>query len=54
MVHIMVHIYHEILLSHLKLWNKAICSHMDGPKEGPTEWSKPEKEKYMASLICGI
>ena len=27
----MVHTYNGILLSHLKEWNKAICSNMNGP-----------------------
>ena len=60
----MVHIYNEILLSHIKEWNNAICSNMDGPRDYNTKWSKiiilsevnqTEKYKYhMISLICGI
>ena len=35
----------------LKEWNKAIRSHMDGPREFHTEWSKSEKEKYYIYYI---
>ena len=31
--------YNEILLSHEKKWNNAICKHMDGPRNY-TKWSK--------------
>ena len=42
-------------LSHIKEWNKAICSDMDGPRDCHTEWSKTEKDKHhMISLICGL
>ena len=50
-----VHIYNGILLSPKKEWNSAICSNMDGPRDGHTELSQTEKDKYhMLSLICGI
>ena len=50
-----VHIYNGILLSHIKEWNNAICSNMDGPRDYHTKWSKPEKDKYhMILLIYGI
>ena len=32
-----VHIYNGILLSHKQEWNNAICSNMDGPRDGRTE-----------------
>ena len=41
----MVHIYNEILLSHIKEWNNAICSNMDGPRDYNTKWSKPDRER---------
>ena len=41
-----VRIYNEILLSHKKEQNNAICSHMDGPRDYPTKWSQTEKDKY--------
>ena len=28
-----VYIYNGILLSHVKEWNAAICSNVDGPRE---------------------
>ena len=46
----MVHIYNRILLSHKKEWNNAICSDVDGPKHCYTEWTKPEKDKYIAYM----
>ena len=43
------------LIIHLLQQNNAICSNMDGPRDGHTEWSKSDKDKYhMISLICGI
>ena len=38
-----VHIYSEILLSHKKEWNNAICN-MDGPRDDHTKWSKSERQ----------
>ena len=29
----MVYLFNEMLLSHKKKWNNAICSHMDGPRD---------------------
>ena len=49
-----VYLYNGILLSHKKEWNNDICSNMDGPRDYHTKWSKPDKEKYIVSLICGI
>ena len=45
--------YNGILLSHKKEWNNAICSHMDGPRNYHTKWSKSEtniKWYYMWNL----
>ena len=39
-----VHIYNGTLLSHEKEWNNSMCSHMDGPKDCHTEWSKSYRE----------
>ena len=41
-----VHIYNGILLSHKKEWNKAICSHRDGPRD----YIKSDKEKQIYHL----
>ena len=41
-----VHIYKQILLSHIKGQNCAICRDVDGPSESHTEWSQKEKNKY--------
>ena len=47
--------YNEILLSHRKEWNNAICNNMDGPWDCYTEWCKTDKDKYhMILLICEI
>ena len=47
-----VYINNEILVSHEKEWNNAICSNMDGPREYHTKRNKLEKDKYfMISLI---
>ena len=48
-----VYIYNEILPSHLKEWNNAICSNMDGPREFHTEWSKSDREgKISYGIPC--
>ena len=26
-------------------WDHAICSNMDGPRDYPAKWSKPDREK---------
>ena len=49
-----VYIHNGMSFSHKKEWNDAICSNMDGPRVYHIEWSKPEKDKYMLSLIYGI
>ena len=49
----MVHAYNGIVLSY-KNQNNAICSYVDGPRDGVTGLSTSEKDKYhMISLICG-
>ena len=32
-----IYIYNEILLSHKRVQNRAICRHVDGPRECHTE-----------------
>ena len=49
-----VYINNGILLSHIKEWNNAICSSMDGLRDYHTKWSKSDKDKYMIKLLCGI
>lgn len=51
-----VHKYNEILLSHRKEKNSAICRDVDRSRDCHTEWSKKErkKNKYIILLICGI
>ena len=46
----MVHIYNEILPSHKKEWNNAICSNMDGPRDYHTKWSKPKTNIILSHL----
>ena len=50
-----VYIYNGILLRHLKKWNNAICSNINGPRDHPTKWNKSDKAKYqMMSTICEV
>ena len=38
-----------------KEWNNANYSSMDGPRDYPTKWSKPGKDKcHMILLLCEI
>ena len=50
----MVYLYNGTFLSHKKEWNNAICRNMDGPRDYHTKSSKPDKDKYMISLTCGM
>ena len=43
----MEYIGNEILLSHRKEWNNAICSNMDGFRDHPTMGSKSERERQI-------
>ena len=36
------------------LWNNAICSHMDGPRDYHTKWSKSERERQMSYDITYV
>ena len=48
-------IYNEILLSHKKRWNTAICNNMGVSSEYQAKQSQTEKvKKHMISLICRI
>ena len=47
-----VHIYNGILFSHKKEWNNAICSNMDGPRDGHTKWSKSDRERQISYDIA--
>ena len=50
-----VHKYSGIWLSHEKNEIMPFCSNVDGPRDSPTKWTKPDKDKYhMISLICVI
>ena len=46
--------YNEILLSHKKERNSAICRDVDGPRGWCTEWSKSEREKQILYNIVHI
>ena len=46
-----VHIHNGILPNHLKEWNKAICSNMDGPRACYTQWSKSDREAEISYHI---
>ena len=43
-----VHIYNGISLSHLKEWNNAICSNMDGLEDYHTKWCKSDRERQIS------
>ena len=43
----MAHVYNGILLHHKKKLNWVIFSELEGPRDGYTEWSKPEREKQI-------
>ena len=47
------HTYSEILLSHKKEENNAICNNMDGTRDSHIEGSMSEENKYI-SFIWGI
>ena len=47
-----VHIYNELLLSHKKGWNTAICSNLDGFRDCHTEWSKSDRERQISYAIA--
>ena len=44
----------EILLSHEKEWNNAICSNMDGPSNYHTKWSKQDRERQISYDITHV
>ena len=41
----MVYIHNGILLSHIKEWDNAICSNMDGFRDYHTKWVKSDRER---------
>ena len=50
-----VHICNELLLSHKKEWNNAICNNMNGPRDDHTKWSQTEKIKYHdITYMCNL
>ena len=43
----------EILLSHKKEWDNAICSHMYGPRNYHTKWSKLHRKGQISyDITC--
>ena len=42
-----VHIYNGILFNHKKEQNNVTCSHMDGPRDYHTKWSKSDRERQI-------
>ena len=49
-----IHIYKCILLSNEEEQNNAICSHMHGPRDCHTEWSKSDTEQQTSYDIINI
>ena len=41
-------LHNEILLSHKKEWNNAICSNMGGLREYWTKWNKSDRERQIS------
>ena len=39
-----VHVYNRILLSHKRERNNAICSNMNEPRDGHTEWNMSDRK----------
>ena len=37
----------EILLSHKKEWNNAVCSNMARPRDYHTKWSKSDRDRLI-------
>ena len=50
--HTHTHTQSGILLSHKKEQNNAICHNMDGPRDYPTKWSKPDREQQISYDIA--
>ena len=48
--YIYTHTHNEILLSHQKEWNNAICSNMDRPRN----YTKWQWKTNMIKLTCGL
>ena len=46
-------IHNEILLSHKKQWNPAICDNTDGPWGYYLKWNKPDKDKHRMISFTG-
>ena len=42
-----VHIYNEILFSHKKEGNLAICDNVDGPRGHYAKWNKSDTERQI-------
>ena len=49
-----VPIYNGILISNKKEYNCVICSDLDEPRVGHTEWSKSETEKQILYISTYI
>ena len=46
-----VHIFNGMLLSHKNLWNSAICSNLNAPREYYAQWNKSERERQILYTI---
>ena len=47
-----VHTYNRMLLSHIKEWNNAICSNMDGLRDCHSKWSESKRERQISYDIA--
>ena len=52
-----IYIYNEVLLSHKKECNNAICSNTNGPRVYDPKWSKAKRERqilYDITYMCNL
>ena len=46
-----LYLYNEILVSHKKEWNNAICSNRDGPRDYHIKWSSSDRERLTSNNL---
>ena len=49
-----IKLYNEILLSHKKEWNPAICDHMDWPLGHYVKWNKSDIKIWILNNLSYI
>ena len=46
-----LYLYNEILVSHKKEWNNAICSNRGGPTDYHIKWSSSDSERLTSNNL---